>query len=215
MNKSLLLVFLIILNAGTKAQGLINSSQNGPEDWQKIEILTDDAATQNLVKIGIITAKASGTTSLSSVSRVTVRATNKLKMATSLFGGNKVRLNFTHIEGNIFLLRASRAQFIGTVYTDSPISPEVASGIIREGDKWQVVSQFRLANNASRIKSRILKGSESLIIEKIEPYEKAVWLTGKFKNKSARYRITFLSEKRAIVFYQTGARLYNLILLRE
>lgn len=53
-------------------------------------------------------------------------------MATSLFGGNKVRLNFTHIEGNIFLLRASRAQFIGTVYTDSPISPEVASGIIRE-----------------------------------------------------------------------------------
>jgi hypothetical protein len=214
MKKLLFASCLVVLNAGIRAQNEIKNPQHAPEDWEKTEILTDDASAQNLVKIGIVTAKASGTTTLSSVSRVTVRATNKLKMAASLFGGNKVRLNFTHVEGNIFMLRTARAQFIGTVYTDNPIYPEAVSAVIKEGEKWQVANQFRLANNAAKIKSRIMKRSEAMIIEKIEPYENAVWLTGNFRNKSARYRITYLSEKRVVLFYQKGARLYNLILLR-
>ncbi|GIV36147.1 MAG: hypothetical protein KatS3mg032_0526 [Cyclobacteriaceae bacterium] len=186
----------------------------GPEHWQQVDIVTTPPAGESYHKIGMVTAKATGTTEFSSVSRVTIRAHQKLQMACAMAGGQVVQLAFTAIEGNLPLLRTSRAQLIGFAYTKNPVQLDSAQAYIQQGN-WKVVGLFKFLNNSSRIKFRLLNNFGGIALRSAEPRPDGIWITGTAKGKVRQYRISYLSPGRMLLFYQKGARMYNLMVLKQ
>ncbi len=186
----------------------------GPEYWQKVDIVTTPPADESYHKIGLITVKATGTTEFSSVSRVTIRAHRKLQMACAMAGGQVVQLAFTAIEGNLPLLRTSRAQLIGYAYTKNPVQLDSVQAYIQQGN-WKIVGRFKFLNNSSRIKFRLLHNSGSISLSNAEAKPDGIWITGTAKGEARQYRISYLSPGRMLLFYQKGARMYNLMALKQ
>ncbi|MFM9838034.1 MAG: hypothetical protein ACKVOQ_07200 [Cyclobacteriaceae bacterium] len=86
------------------------------KDWEKIELTTNTDDVAGMIKIDLVSVKATGPFTVSSVTNIQNRALRKLKYAAAMLGGDKVLISNQSIEGNIFALRTTRTQVTGTVY---------------------------------------------------------------------------------------------------
>ena len=93
--------------------------------WDNVNITFVVDEVIGLVKIDLITVKATGTTGYSNVTNTQNRAFRKLKQAAAMLGGDVVLVNNQTVEGNIPGLRSSRTQLTGTVYQAIPLDSGV------------------------------------------------------------------------------------------
>jgi hypothetical protein len=89
-------------------------------DWRNVTVTFTPEETEDMAKIVLLTAKASGLTTLSNTSNVQNRAFEKIKKLAAMMGGNVVLINSQAVEGNIDGYRTSRSQLMGTVYRSVP-----------------------------------------------------------------------------------------------
>ncbi|MCU0420210.1 MAG: hypothetical protein MUC38_11215 [Cyclobacteriaceae bacterium] len=104
MKRFLFLGLILILVIATPT-----FSQLHPEPWRQIQLSSDPADVRGLVPVDVVSVKATGTTVLSSVTRVTYRVFAKAKMAASLLGGQVALLQHQSVEGNLIPIRTARA----------------------------------------------------------------------------------------------------------
>lgn len=133
-------VALILLGIPFLSHAQDVKSKNG----EKVEILSNPEEVRGLVRIGLISVKARGTTCFSNVSKTQYRAITKAQNAASMLGGDKVLLSNIAVEGNILFLRASRVQFTGIVYSSVPVD---TAGIIKN------LVGHRFANSTKKVLS--------------------------------------------------------------
>jgi hypothetical protein len=90
------------------------------KDWEKVELTTNPSEVEGLIKIDMVSVKATGATVYSSVTNTQDRAYRKMKHAAALMGGNVVLLNNQSVEGNVYSERTTRTQLTGTIYCSIP-----------------------------------------------------------------------------------------------
>lgn len=184
-----------------------------PSHWTAVEISAFESETANHKKLEIVSTKASGTTLLSSVTRIQYRAMDKLKMAAWLAGGDMVYLLHNATEGNMFLLRTARAQLNGMVY--SARIPDIAAYnlLVRQGKTFRVKHELHLANNNGKIKIKnrekvpLLRLPEARLINEVPYIETTIEGIA-----ATKFRIIAASDNEVKLFYKKGTSLRNLVL---
>lgn len=90
------------------------------KDWEKVELTTNPSEVEGLIKIDMVSVKATGATVYSSVTNTQDRAYRKMKYAAAILGGNVVLMNNQSVEGNVYSERTTRTQLTGTIYCSMP-----------------------------------------------------------------------------------------------
>ncbi len=195
------------------------SNLQGTFEWPKVNVATTEYETKGLYKIDYVSAKATGTTVYSSVSRVQDRAIDKLKMASALLGGNLVYIKNESLEGNIRSEqggRTSRAQILGTVYCSQLADSINFKEILKAGNHYTLVSKLGLRNNDSNINTlKAINEPVEINSTQIEKGFIYLDLTISQKKSKIRYRVISYSAQRILVAYKEGTAYYNILLAKE
>ncbi len=188
----------------------------GAHEWEKVDVATTEYETKGLYKIDMVSAKATGTTVYSSVSKVQDRAFNKLKMASALLGGNLVYVKSEAVEGNIRSSsggRTSRAQILGTVYCSQLLDTVEFKKIMESGDDYTLTTKIGLRNNDADIHNIEAK-AEPVKINFYKFRKGFIYLKltiGKRKEE-IDYRVISYEDNKIVVSYKDGTAYYNLLL---
>jgi hypothetical protein len=207
-----LIVWLMLIGAGVTAQ--VPEKAMSHNSWENVEITAFESETANRYKLGLVSTKATGTTELSSVTRIQYRAMNKLKMAAWLAGGDMVYLLHNATEGNMFLLRTARAQLNGMVYAAR--IPDIAAYnlLVRQGKTFRVKHELQLANNNGKIKIKKRENLPPLLLPEARLVNGLPYIETNIQGiVSTRYRIAAISDNEVTLFYQEGTSLRNLVLV--
>lgn len=118
-------VLSITFSSGRKevfnTQSLIYQPVKTSADWKQVSLSFIPEEAESMIRLGIVTTKASGITTFSNAVNVQNRAYEKLKQAAAILGGNLVLVNSQAIEGNVQGQRSSRTQLTATVYRSEPL----------------------------------------------------------------------------------------------
>jgi hypothetical protein len=184
-----------------------------PSRWTAVEISAFESETVNHKKLEIVSTKATGTTLLSSVTRIQYRAMNKLKMAAHLAGGDLVYLLHNATEGNLSLLRRARAQLNGIVFSSHLPDINAYNALVSQGKNFRVKHELRLANNNGKIKISNRKKVPLLRLPEARLINELPYIETTIKGIAAtKFRMVAASDTEVKLFYKKGTSLRNLVL---
>ncbi len=192
---------------------------DGAFDWKKVDVAMTEHETSGLYKIDLVSTKATGTTVYSSVTKVQDRATNKLKMATALLGGNLVYIKNEAIEGNIRSRnggRTARTQIFGTAYCSQLLDDMEFKRVMDGGNEYTMASQIGLRNNDADI-NNISTFNEPVKIDSYRVEKGFIYLTLTIGRRKMNidYRVINFKDNKIIVAYKEGTGYYNLLLMKR
>ncbi|MBS1506145.1 MAG: hypothetical protein JSS79_05830 [Bacteroidetes bacterium] len=198
------------------------------DQWDRVNIANFESETKGFTKIDLVTVKSTGTTILSSASRVHNRAVRKLKIATALLGGTLVYLKDETLVGNGFSnLGMPRTQLFGTVYA-TPWS-DTASVIkqLKETREYVMVTKIGMRNNDAKIHFFDAKLQPVIVdsytirdnfvylkLSANKGKEKWVPLPEKNVNKD-QVRVLGLIEGGLLLSYKEGTAIYNVRIVKK
>lgn len=187
----------------------------GVEDFENVSITQVESEVKGLFKIGEVSSKAKGTTTLSNQERVKERAYRKMKMVAAMMGGNVVYITNQRTQSNNMGTEyqagsSAEANLSGVAYTN--ILPSYDGFINAIGDKrsFNSVVEIKLWSSASDIKTNPVQGM--LLVNNITNDNGMIILEGSFAGhpKIKRFRVTAFGEGFFNVFYEDKSSVYSL-----
>lgn len=185
------------------------------KDWRKVELTTLPAEVANLLKIGMVSVKATGPLTVSSVTRTQNRAFRKLKYAAAMLGGDRVLITNQSVEGNILLFRSTRTQLTGIIYRTAPLD---TTGLFKNvmGGRYQWYEHTFLNIDNAAFKQSLLP--ESIEIEvtpkNLECRDGVAYLKVDLGLGTKSFIVTFQSSTYIIAGHHSDSRFEGIVFKR-
>jgi hypothetical protein len=127
---------------------------NGVDDFENVTVTQVESEVKGLFKVGDVSSKAKGTTTLSNQERVKERAYRKMKIVAAMMGANIIYLTNQRTEGNKmggYYQSGSTAEtnLTGVAYTNQLPSLEEFQKAINEKKSFTAVQEAKLWSSAS------------------------------------------------------------------
>ncbi len=185
------------------------------KDWENVELTTLEEKIRGLTLVDMVSVKATGFLSVSSVTNTQNRAFRKLKYAAAMLGGDKVLISNQSVEGNIFVFRSTRTQLTGVVYRTMQLD---TAGLFKNviGGKYRLSDKSILGiDNRKPKNSSILQFFDFEIKPtNFEFKDGLVYLKINIGFGVQRFLVTFQSQSYIIAGNHSNSRFIGIVLKR-
>lgn len=185
-------------------------------DFENVTTTSLESETKGLYKLGEVSAKAKGTTTLSNQERVKARAFKKLKIQAAMLGANVVLLHNQRSEGNKFggyfqSGSTTETSLTGIAYTNKLPNIEDFKKLVNGRDLFTAVQQVKLWASDSDVS--ILPANNRLTITNIENDNGIITVEGQVTgvNKYNKFRLARFNNESFSIYYQDKSTVYSYV----
>ncbi len=188
---------------------------NGVDDYENVTITQVENEVKGLFKIGDVSSKAKGTTTLSNQERVKERAYRKLKIVAAMMGANIIYLTNQRSEGNKaggYYQSGSSAEtsLSGVAYTSQLPDFAGLKMIIGKKRNFSTTEQAKMWSSASDMtKTNIQK---SFIINNMTNENGIIMIDGDLdgESKFKKFRVVSYDKEYFNIYYEDKSTSYNI-----
>jgi hypothetical protein len=183
-------------------------------DYDKVTITTIESEVRGLYKLGDVSSKAKGTTTLSNQERVKERAYRKFKIEAAMLGANIILLSNQRTEGNkvgYYFSSKAETNLTGIAYCNVLPDFERFKKLVGLKKDFFAVKQYKLWSSDSDVsQSDIIK---PFTIDNIINDNGIIYLEGNLKGEKniSKFQLVNFSEGNFSIQYKDGETDYNLI----
>ncbi|NWJ52202.1 MAG: hypothetical protein HXX14_15205 [Bacteroidetes bacterium] len=184
-------------------------------DYENVTITQVEGEVKGLFKIGDVSSKAKGTTTLSNQERVKERAYKKLKIQAAMMGANIIYLTNQRTEGNKmggYFQSGSTAEtnLTGIAYTNQLPDIEDFKKIIADKRDFQAVFETKLWSSASDMSLAALENK--FTISEITNENGLIMIKGQLEGVSSysKFRVVSFTKEFFNIFYEDKSTVYNI-----
>lgn len=184
------------------------------DDYENVTITQVESEVKGLYKLGELSSKAKGTTTLSNQERVKERAYNKLKIVAAMMGANIIYLTAQRTEGNKqggYYQSGSSAEtnLSGVAYTN--ILPSFNNFIAQIGDKknFTAIEEAKLWSSGADMNKSII--SSDFRIDTVTNENGLIMIKCSFEfGQNKTYRVVSFDNEFFYIYYEDKSSSYNL-----
>lgn len=184
------------------------------EDFDLVEITNLESDTKGLYRVGYVSAKAKGTTTLSNQERVKNRAYRKLKILAAMMGANIVYISSQRNEGNKFggyyqSGSSSETNLTGLAYTNSKLNIKEFKQLIANKPIYVGVEQTKLWSGDYDVrKEQILT---KFTIDEIIDDDGIIEMKGEIVNSPGQriFKLVSMDKDFFNIFYEDKSTAFN------
>jgi hypothetical protein len=187
---------------------------NGVDDFENVTITQVESEIKGLFKIGDVSSKAKGTTTLSNQERVKERAYRKLKIVAAMMGANIIYLTNQRTEGNKmggYYQSGSSAEtnLSGVAYTNQLPNFNDFKLLIGEKRNFSTTEQAKMWSSASEMTKTVFQ--KSFIINSITNENGIIMINGDLQEESRykNFRVVSFDKESFSVYYEDKSTSYN------
>jgi hypothetical protein len=184
-------------------------------DFENVTVTQVENEVRGLFKVGDVSSKAKGTTTLSNQERVKERAYRKLKIQAAMQGANIIYLTNQRTEGNKaggYYQAGSPAEtnLTGVAYTTLLPSYKDFENLISGKRSFTAVEEFKLWSSSSDMTQSAIQ--LKFTIDNVLNENGLIMLEGKLEgvSKYSKFRVVSLSNNSFNIFYEDKSTVYNL-----
>lgn len=188
---------------------------SGVDDFENVTITQVESEVKGLFKIGDVSSKAKGTTTLSNQERVKERAYRKLKIQAAMQGANIIYLTNMRTEGNKgggFYQSGSSAEtnLTGVAYTNQLPSIDEFKKIINEKKNFTAIQEAKIWSSASDMTKTDIQSN--FVINSITSENGIIKINGELQGKSKYKTFTVVSFDSDYfnIYYEDKSTAYNI-----
>lgn len=186
------------------------------DDFENVTTTSIESETKGLYKLGDVSAKAKGTTTLSNQERVKARAFKKLKIQAAMMGGNIVLLHNQRSEGNRYggyfqSGSTTETSLTGVAYTNQLPNLEDFKKLINGKDTFTAVQVYKMWASDSDVSKS--SANNKLTITNIENDNGIVTIEGQLAgvSKYNKFRLARFNNESFSIYYQDKSTIYSYV----
>lgn len=187
----------------------------GVEDFENVAVTQVESEVKGLFKLGEVSSKAKGTTTLSNQERVKERAYRKMKIVAAMMGANVVYVTNQRTQGNQMGTEyhagsSAETNLSGVAYTNVLPNYNEFLNVIGENRNFIGVLEHKLWSSASDITTTPVQ--DALVINNITNENGLIILDGTLKSrpKIKRFRVTAFGDGYFNIYYEDKSTTYSL-----
>jgi len=184
-------------------------------DFENVTVTQVESEVRGLFKVGDVSSKAKGATTLSNQERVKERAYHKLKIQASMQGANIIYLTNMRTEGNkaggyYQSGSSAEASLTGVAYTTQLPNYKDFESLIKDKRNFIAVQEFKLWSSSSDMSQSDIKTKFKII--NISNENGLIMLEGQLDgvSKYSKFRVVSFSSDSFNIFYEDKSTAYNL-----
>lgn len=184
------------------------------DDYELVTIAQVESEVKGLFKVGEVSAKAKGTTTLSNQERVKERAYRKLKIGAAMMGANIIYLTNQRTEGNKlggYFESGSTAEtnLTGIAYTNQLPNFEDFKSTIGTKKSFSTVEEARLWSSGSDMIKTELYGT--FLINGISNENGTIIINGELDGDTTNqlFRLVSFDKEYFNIYYEDKSTIYN------
>lgn len=185
-------------------------------DYENVTTTSIESETKGLYKLGDVSAKAKGTTTLSNQERVKARAFKKLKIQAAMLGANIVLLSNQRSEGNKYggyFQSGSSAEtsLTGVAYTNQLPNIEEFKKLVNGKNIFVATQQFKMWASDSDVSNAT--ANNRLTITNIANDNGIITIEGQLTgvDKYNKFRLARFNNDTFSIYYQDKSTAYNYV----
>ena len=184
------------------------------DDYENVTITAVESEVKGLYKLGDVSSKAKGTTTLSNQERVKERAYRKMKIEAAMLGANIIYLVDQRSEGNKYggyfqSGSSTETSLTGVAYTNLVPDINEFNKLINGKSEFRAVVRHKMWSNDSDIKTS--PAFETLRIQEVINDNGIATIKGKLagENKYNSFRLTNFNDSFFWIYYKDKKSSYN------
>jgi len=185
------------------------------DDYENVSITQVESEIRGLFKIGEVSSKSKGTTTLSNQERVKERAYRKLKIEAAMMGANVVFLTHQRTEGNKaggYWQSGSSAEtnLSGVAYTNKLPDYNDFVSLIGENKEFVTIERAKLWSSSSDLSKSAYK--KKFVINNIMNENGIIMIKGNLEGikKYDSFKVVSYDENTFNIFYEDKSTTYNI-----
>ena len=185
------------------------------DDFENVTITQVEGEIKGLYKIGDVSSKAKGTTTLSNQERVKERAYKKIKIQAAMMGANIIYLTNQRTEGNKmggYFQSGSAAEtnLTGIAYTNKLPDFDEFKKLINNRINLSLINEAKLWSSASDMSVKDLTGQ--LTINEITNENGLIMIDGQLEGVSnySKFKVVSFTKEYFNIFYEDKSTAYNI-----
>lgn len=197
----------------TFAEATSYKTVNGVEDWENVTLTSVESEVKGLFKVGDVSAKARGTTTLSSMEKVKERANKKMKIVAAMMGANIVYLNQNtttenHAGSKYEAGKATSTNLGGVAYSNKLPSYDDFVKLIGSKSSFLAFGKAELSGSDADYSSN--KISKNVQVFKVYNESGLIMVTAKIDGvKNDTFRVITFSNEEFTLVWKDGDDIYN------
>jgi hypothetical protein len=187
---------------------------NNVEDFDNVTITQVETEIKGLFKLGDVSSKAKGTTTLSNQERVKERAYRKLKIGAAMMGGNIIYLTDQRTEGNKYGSKyqagsSAETNLSGIAYTNVLPNFDDFKKLINGRREFVAISQAKLWSSASDM--TISSIDRNFTIQTIQNENGFIVVTADLDGERDydKFRVVSFDKDSFNIYYEDKSTAYN------
>lgn len=198
----------------TFAESTSYKTVDGVEDFENVTITQVESEVKGLYKLGDVSAKAVGTTTLSNQERVKQRAYRKMKIVAAMMGANIVYLTNIREQGNIAGTeyqagQSAETSLTGVAYSNKLPNLNEFQKLIGNRTEFLAISVVKLYSSDSDMSKRSLQNMFK--IENIKDENGLIMINGSLEKvkKNNMFRVVDFDNEHFDIFYKDKNTAYS------
>ncbi|MFD1095600.1 hypothetical protein [Salegentibacter chungangensis] len=185
---------------------------NNVDEFEKVTVTAVEGEIKGLYKLGVVSSKAKGTTTLSNQERVKERAYRKLKTEAAMMGANIIYITNQRTEGNkagYFQSSSAEASLSGVAYTNNLPDYEEFKSILDSGKEFTTSIRHKMWSSASEVKTT--KSAKDFKILEVINDNGIITLKAELEGESRQnsFRLAHLDKDGFSFYYEDKSTSYN------
>lgn len=187
---------------------------NSVDDYEKVTISQVEGEVRGLYKLGEVSAKAKGATTVSNQERVKERAYQKLKIGAAMMGGNVIYLTQVRTEGNRPATAyqsgsSTETSLSGVVYTNQLVDIDGFQKAMGDKIVFMSTQRTKLWSNATDMKRK--EHRHQFTLKSIQNDNGIITLTGKLQGSDyTSFRLVNFNQEAFTIYYEDRSTAYNI-----
>jgi hypothetical protein len=188
---------------------------NGVDDFESVTVTKVESEVKGLFKVGEVSSKAKGATTISNQERVKERAYRKIKIVAAMMGANIIYLTDQRTEGNKmggYYQAGSSAEtnLSGVAYTNQLPSIDEFKKLIKDKKNFTAVQEARLWSSASDMTKTDIQ--INFVLNSISNENGIIKINGELQGESEYFifRVVSIDIDFFNIYYEDKSTAYNL-----
>ncbi|MFZ4413650.1 MAG: hypothetical protein ACOYOV_11240 [Bacteroidales bacterium] len=184
-------------------------------DYENVSISQVESEVRGLFKVGDVSSKAKGTTTLSNQERVKERAYRKIKMQAAIMGANVIYITNQRSDGNkqggyYQSGSSSETSLSGVAYTNQLPDFEEFKSVIKGRKNFKAVYEYKLYSSSSEMSEKSLKCDFTIL--KITNENGLIMLSADLPDTydDTKFRVVSFDKTKFNIFYEDKNTVYNI-----
>lgn len=186
-------------------------------DWENVALTQVEHEVRGFYKLGEVSAKAKGTTTLSSMDKVKDRAVRKLKIEAAMQGANIVYVTYQNSQGNQLGTdnsagKTTDTNLSGVAYSNA--APKTDEFLAKFGSQKELKTKQKISlwSSSPDLNTETLSAT-SFILNKASVENGQLVIEGKMQYfGTGKFRVVYWENDFFVLYSQSGSTVYNFII---